>query len=546
LGRKPKNLTTTNSTNPSEDNRPDLVDEKTVWDFMEFARSLSSMTGMPLTPDLLNSRLRDVTLLNVGGVTEDQVYKAMSNPKENEDQLLQISESLEISSTPYKRILQYMSNLLSFDLTYYCKNAEYKDYKSPKYQKDLDVVKLFLDSFDYKKEFSTVIKQLLREEAFFSVLRDEGDKYVLQQLPSNYCKISGRFDHGILFSYNYQWFLQGGVDINLYPPIFKKTFNKLFTGADIKQYNPSLSLDLRGDSTYVYWADCSPVDNFWAWKMSPEIITRIPYFAGMFQDISMTNLVRGLQKNNYMATAVKFILGEVALLKDTKATLKDSISISPELLAKFMQLIKSAINSEVVRIASAPLTNMSGVQFEGNMDVYNSFLKTTLGSSGVNSNLLFSADVKPNLLETQLSANVDELVMANLYPSFNSFIEYHVNRKTKNFKFGFNFEGSNFYTDRERRFETQLQLLDKGIVNPGKLAASLGQNPFAFQAQLDEARAMGWVDNLTPILSSFQMSGKETSGGAGGRPTKKDSELSESGSQTREDGGNIAKGTGKV
>jgi hypothetical protein len=540
LGRKPKNITTPTV----EDNRPDLLDEQTVWDFIEFARSLSSMAGMPLTPDLLNARLKDISLLNVGGVTEERVNKALADPKNNENELLAISEALEYSSTPYKRILQYMSGLLSFDLAYYCKNAEFKDYKTPKYQKDLDVVKQFLDSFDYKKEFSTVVKQLLREETFFSVMRDEGKKYVLQQLPSNYCVITGRFEEGILFSFNYQWFTQGGVDINMYPAVFKRTFDKLLKSGDIKNYNPSLPLETRGDSSFMYLADCSPMDNFWAWKMSPEIATRIPYFSGLFSDLSMQSLVRGLQKNNYMASAVKFILGEVALLKDTKATLKDAISISPDLLAKFMQLIKSAVNSEVVRIASAPLTNMNGIEFSGDNEVYSSFIKNTLGMSGVNSNLLFSADVKPNLLETQLSANVDEIVMASLYPTFNSFLDFHINRKTSKFKFGFKFEGSNFYTDRQRRLEVQTSLMDKGIVNPVKLAAALGQNPFEFQAQLDEARAMGWVDNLTPIVSAFQMSGKEGAD-PGGRPPKKDGELTDSGAQTREDGGNQAKG-GKI
>jgi hypothetical protein len=50
---------------------------------------------------------------------------------------------------------------------------------------------------------------------------------------------------------------------------------------------------------------------------------------------------------------------------------------------------------------------------------------------------------------------------------------------------------------------------------------------------MEEARAMGWVDKLTPVKQASQMSNKD-----GGRPKLDDGELSESGSQTREDGGN--------
>ena len=57
-----------------------------------------------------------------------------------------------------------------------------------------------------------------------------------------------------------------------------------------------------------------------------------------------------------------------------------------------------------------------------------------------------------------------------------------------------------------------------------------------------EAKANGWVDNLTPIISSFQLSGKEDAG----RPKKSAGDLSEEGDQTRSDGGNIDKGTGSV
>jgi hypothetical protein len=187
------------------------------------------------------------------------------------------------------------------------------------------------------------------------------------------------------------------------------------------------------------------------------------------------------------------------------------------------------------------------VEFSPNLDVYSTFIKTTLGTSGINSNLLFSADVKPNVEETRLSVNVDEMISTGIYNYFNRFVEYYVNRKTSKFKFQVEFEGTNFYSDKERRQSVQRDNIAIGIVNYQKIAASQDISPFTLLAQLEESKALGFVDKLTPIIPAAQMSSGLQTGSSGtpGRPSKKDSELSDSGSTTKEQGSNLTRG-GKI
>lgn len=525
-------------------NEPEQVlTQQNVWDIIEFAQAMNSLYPSVYTPQLVNSRLKDVSLLTTGGVTEDRVEKALANPKDSEEELLSISENLEYSSMSYKRILQYMANLPSWDLTYYCENVtDIKDYKSPSYKKATNIIKDFLNRFDYRKEFSTVVKQLFRQEAYFCVLRDEGKIYTLQELSPDYCLITGRWDYGILFTFNYMFFQRGGIDIEMFPPIFAKTYIDLFKDPQ-NVYKPSINIDNRSKSTWAYWGDCSPDDNFWAFKLSPEIATRIPYFSGLFPDFAMQSLIRGLQKSSYMAAAAKLVFGEVPFNDDSKAALKDNIKINPALLGQFMQLVKTAINNEAVKVASAPLKDMKSMEFSTNTEIYSSWLHTTLGAAGINSNLLFSGDTKPNQVETMLSANVDEIVSQGIYPYFNNFLEYHINKRLEeakpkiDYRFKFRFEGSNFYTDRKRRLDTQISLMDKGIVNVQSLAAALGKNVFELQAQMDEAKAMGWVDNLTPIIPGNQLNAQALNG----RPPKKEEDLTDAGAETRDRGSNESK-----
>ena len=46
--------------------------------------------------------------------------------------------------------------------------------------------------------------------------------------------------------------------------------------------------------------------------------------------------------------------------------------------------------------------------------------------------------------------------------------------------------------------------MDRGIVLPQKLAAAQGMSIFEMQAQMDEARANNWVDDLTPVKLASQ------------------------------------------
>jgi hypothetical protein len=520
----------------NNENKDNLLTSEEVWDMIKFAQGLSY--PQIYTPDLVNSRMKEISM-NPLNATQDQLDKALLNPRDSELELLGFSEDFELVSQPYKRLISYLANMLSFDITYTCTNATIKDYKTKAYQKDVDEVNRFLDIFDFKKEFKTATREMTRNEAFFCSPRF-GNRIILQELPSSpmYTKITGRWDYGILFSINMYWFLQPGVVLELYDDFFKEKYNKFYVKAGNTGYTPYVTPEMRGSSSWVYWQDI-PVTVGWCFKMSPEIVSRVPYFSPLFSDLILQPLTRNLQKNINMAAAARLIIGEIGTLKDAGAKVKDQFNINPTLLGQFLSLIKSAI-SEAIKVTSAPLNNVQGISFPTENELYDSYLRTTLASSGVNTNLLFTSQVRPNTIETQLSLNTDEQLMELLYSQFNAFMNYHVNRVTKNFKFEFVFEGTEFYNNRQRRLDTQMTLTDKGIVMPQKIAAAIGMKPNAFMKQLEEARALGFTDNLTPIVPAFQMSG--AGGKEGGRPQKKDSELGDNGEQTRASGSNLEKG----
>lgn len=521
-----------------------LLSEQEVSYVLDFAQSLLgnySPYGNALTPLMVNQRMKDITL-NPLQATETTLNQAMVDPKNSEIQLQAFSQDFEIQSQVYKKLLSYLGTMLSFDMTYTCTNAKSTDYKSKSYNKDLDVLKAFTDKFDYKQEFQTVVQEMLRNEAYFGVPRFGKDKYTLQELPASptYTMITGRWDYGMLFSFNMYWFVLPGVDLDMYPDFFKKRYKELWVnGNGLQRYDPAMSPERRGNSMWVYWQDI-PVDVGWVWKMNPTLSARVPYYSGLFLDLIQQPTMRALQKNINMAAAARIVIGEIPLLnKSTSAGVRDQFSISAKNLGEFLSLVKSAIG-EAVKTAAVPLSGVQAISFPSDNALYESYLRTALATSGVNTNLIFTSSVRPNAIESQLSLNVDESQMLALYPQFENFINYHVNNMTKNFKFKVQFEGTNFFNNRQQRFDKYTQLASTGIVLPQKIAASVGMNPFDFQRQLEEAQATEWVDKLTPIISGFQQP-KDGTGKDTGRPQKKDGDLGDSGSDTRGNASNEEK-----
>jgi len=538
--------------NKKKDNVIEPMSEQEVYDILKFAQSLGYNQAV-LTPMLINQRMKDITL-NPVQATENELTEAMKAPKDNEIALQEFSQDFEIQSQVYRKLLSYLGNMLSFDMTYECINIkESSEYTSPAYKKDLDAFKLFVDGFDYKKEFTSVVNELLRNEAAFYCPRTDGVKTVLQELPASptYTMITGRWSEGLLFDFNMYWFLQPGVDLKMYPEFFVKKYISLWQDGSLQNYVPSLSPMTRGGSAWVYWQSV-PVDVGWCFKFNPTSATRVPYFSGLFLDLIQQPLIRALQKNINMSVASRMIMGQVGTLKDASAKLKDQFQISPDILGKFLALVKAAVG-ESLKVAAAPLENLQAIAFPAESGVYNEYLKTALATSGVNTNLIFTSDVRPNAIESQLSLNVDEQMMYSLYPQFEAFMNYHLNKLTKKYKFKVHFEGTHFYNNRQQRLDNQVTLMSNGIVLPHKVAAAIGMSPFEMQRNMDEAKAMGWVDALTPIVAGFQMSGDDKEGGgeekkpikkAGekGRPAKSDTKIGDAGAETRSTGANVSKG----
>ena len=113
-----------------------------------------SMFGT-FNPMMSNMRLQDTSFSPAIG-TSEEIEKALNNPKNSERELVSFGQNLEVQSMLYKRMLNYMGRMLSFDLNYVCINADV-DYKDKQFKKDKGIISNFFDKFDYIDEFQKIL-----------------------------------------------------------------------------------------------------------------------------------------------------------------------------------------------------------------------------------------------------------------------------------------------------------------------------------------------------------------------------------------------------
>ncbi len=490
-------------------------------------------------PMMTNSRMQDISF-NPSIATSEKIEEALNNPKSSEKQLLQYGQNLEVQSMLYKRILLYMSRMLSYDLNYVCINPDV-DYNSPQYKKDKNAMMNFFDKFDYVDEFQKILDVLVREEVFFGVMRKDGySRYGIQQLPSNYCLITGRTPGRILYDFDMSFFLNAGIDINMFPDIFKVYYERAFAGKGSPDYIPSASTYDR-DGSWAYYVQTDP-EMFWGFKLFQQLTTRIPLFAAMYPDIVLQPLYRKLAKTNAMQSAVKILMGEVAMKSDQKGgSLANSFSIDATNLGKFLQLVRSAIDS-VVSVSAAPLSQKSFEYSLSDRNVYDESQIIAASSSGANQRLIYSRD-KQTIFESEQSVSVDEYLISPVYRELELFLNEIVNKETKKYKFKFMLSGTNFAYAKKKKMSDFTTMANMGIFNPSLAASSMGMNVFDLERMMTQVKAEKWEDKVTMITPMFQQSAEQQAGK--GRPQKADEDLSEEGSDTRDAGSNQLKG-GKI
>lgn len=484
-----------------------------------------------LTPQLLNFTLKDVNM-NSASFSYEEIQRMVMAPHEFEQELRKLSYYFYNTVSIYKRYIQFLNSILVFDWEPipYLPNGKpisATDFSSKTFKADYAVMSKFFNCFKVQKEFVKVVFNVSLYDTYFVSVRDYEEHKYLQELPSSHCIIDSDSYLGYLYSFDLSYFTNAGVDINGYSPVLRKKYSEV-TQLRQSTYDPNLP---QRNGAWVYWLPMSPNDA-WVFKYNEGFAGSVPPLLDMFLDYSKIPKFKDLEEQKKKLEAYKVIFATVPRLANGRGANKtDDFAISSKELGKFVAAVKQTLGD--VDFKAAPLENFKAFDFSpaaSENDLLETEISNMLKESGVSDAILTGGTSvsSNNIYKTAVSE-----MMKSLYPQFERFCEYQINKNTKKYKFKIKFVGTIF--DREDRRKAANEDMERGIITPA-IFSSRGIAITDANNVTNMMYSLGFPESLRPIKTASTMSSDEKD--SVGRSKKSDNELTDAGEQTRNIGAN--------
>jgi hypothetical protein len=497
-----------------------------------FAREMLNMINNPLMyhPILQSEILKDINM-NPAYRDYETVEKLLRDPKHNEKALRQLSQYLANTIAPIKRMIDYYAKILTWDYVL-IPQVEEKDLKSSAYKKAENKVYDFLEGMNIKKMFTEMMQGSILEDTKFHYLRDSEYGTTFQELPSDYCLITGKNEISYEISFNMTYFFRPGTRLDQYPPEFTDYYMDMMNYDRTKGGTKTSDVIVEiKEGQWFYWRQLDPNKAF-TFKFNNIVAGLTPPLLGLFLDAVNIEQFRSLQKTKSALDAYKLLIGTVPRNKETKSgTKSDDFAITAPTVAKFAALLKGALPSGV-DFKVTPFEKVEAFNFE-NADTKNSVtgvaLKNFLNNSG--SSQVISVNEKPNASSVKSNQIVDESFVIHMYAQAEGIINLLLAKNVSpKYKMMLKFQGTIF--DKEERKQDAQNLASIGVVSIDLIASARGLNARQMERLLASSHAKGWPEKLVPIQSAFQTG--DAGAGANGRPKKPTSELTGSGETSRD------------
>ena len=542
-------------TNIEVDSNPQATVEE-VWNVMDFYAGLygqlKSMQNMPYDATLENSNLIDLNN-NPKVPTYESLRTAIANYKNNAELLQDFSEFMKAWDTLYAKIIDVKLSMLSFDVSWTFDRYMVKDpseLSSPAFQEDYRRVSKFMSKFKASQEFRKVAENMLISDTYFCWLRDsygafnddeliledkikKSQEFALQMMPQEYCKITGTFPQGYLWDFNLDYFDNAWVNINNYDPSLKQAYDSILGNTQIRNFVNSNSELNRVARSFDGYVRTKVNSGSWVFKYDTSNFNAVPPFAKLMREAFTNDEITRLQKSKDVLSANALILGEMKTKKDeTMTTNKSAFTIDPKQVGTLLKIARNMVNNVNIKQIALPLEETRLYQFNDmNPKMLDNRMSNVAGQS-ISSGSMIYTDEKMGQFELQNALALDYHSIADrIYPQFENFLNFFVNKKTKKYKFKFTVDGSTLPFLRQPKIENQLKWCAMGVqVDVPKIASLMGYDANELDAMMMMAKYGGMQNNLTLLMNS----NTSTDGSQVGNPEKAIQDKSDSASVSDE------------
>lgn len=488
------------------------------------AKDISAMRPelMMRLPELYSRAASKMRLCDLNGSNQtsasytvygkEDITNYLAAPEKNEDALRSACLYLYGASPHFRRIIQYFVGLTDLSYVILPYNVDPKSANvriiNLNYRKTLKI----LSSMDIKTQFPKILTVCLREDTFFGTMHVGGDKIIIQQLPSKYCKISCIENNVFNVSFDFSYFDLNKNLLDFYPAEFRQKYEGVY-----KKSRRNKWIDLDAPTSFAIKCN-TDITNY-----------SMPPFAGILRDIYDLETYRQLKLDK---TAIEnYAMLFMKLEMDDDGTWKLDYDKAVDFWSNLDKIVPEEIGTVLTPM------DVSKISFEkSNVADTNTVAdaeQEVFSSAGVSS-LLFNNE-KASSGALTLSIKADQAITFGIVKSIqdmvNRFIQYQ--SYGKNFKVEF-LDCSPY--NRKEMGDLYLKACQFGIPMVSYYCASQGLG----QAELDsmnflENKVLDIKNTFIPLKSSATQSSSGDITGEAGAPEKDLGDLSDSGEQSRED-----------
>lgn len=455
--------------------------------------------------------------------TKDLVKTYLQNPAANQDTLRHISRFLARNSMLYQKMLMHYATIPLFNYNITPKDDFTSDYDIEKIVQKYEKVISSFNRFDMKKEGYNALYFAIRDGFYVGYVYDDRQgRTFMMPLDVQYIRILGKNMDGQWVAYfNAAYFDSGnnseyvlgidGVTSGLWDEVFIQGYQ------DFKRDRSKQWFRLPPEKTCILLS--CPDDEF----MHP-----LPFWAPLFISLmDLIDLEQLIASRNELEN-YKLIISKIPLVDNGNSGDVDDFAISLELSQYFNQLLSEAVPDSVA-VAYSPM-DVEVVNFEksnsaDSTDRLSDAINNLFENAGASKVAVSGGGTNPSTLAIKYGMIEDNNITWIMVNRLESWFNYYIK---SNIAKGYIFEIhriSDFNRDE--------------YINIRKDAATLGNNKMSYITAIEEnpyialqkirfENAIGLVDKMRPLQSSYNTSSNEV-----GRPRSSDDELEESADRTR-------------
>lgn len=412
----------------------------------------------------------------------------MKNPRNNEDNLREMSRFFYRISNPYKRLIKYFSDIPLF----YWNIMPVFDYNNPpdtnkllkQYIKQLKMLNNMNMSFEFRK----ILNNVMIDGIFYGFIYSDKNSFFIHKLEPKYCKIV-EIEYGCFnFAFNFAYFDTYTEQLEYWDPIFKTMYDAY-----------------KKDTTNLQWQLLDSKRTICIKFDKENLRETLPPMGGIFEPLIDLIDARTLQRVKDEIQNYKLIIQKIPFFENTEE--EDAFKLQVDTAIEYYQRLCQCV-PEAVGVALSPMETDT-VDFktdDDSDDLISTSMKTVFDDSGT-SQMLFNSE-KSGSLGLDASIKTDVAYIWSVVESLQTWVNRYILFNTTSIRFNFEFLRVDIF-NKDGAVDRELKLANSGVPNKIKLAATSGINPYEMlSAQYFENEVLDIAENWVPLQTSYTLSNR--------------------------------------